>query len=212
MRDSVPLVLGIIGAVYYQGLKDTPQYSLALLIDAAKRDDDRQVAALIDVDGVVDDFVPQITSKAMDLYGRGQRPEVLAKVQNIARPLLPAVKDRAREELPRVIRDRTERFGYVPFTAMVIGADRYLDITVNGDTAVVVSKLRDHPLQLTMRREGRRWRIIGVTDEQLATDIARKIGQEIISIAVDGGRQTADKYGGMGNLADILRQAEELLR
>ncbi len=209
---SIPLLLGMIAAVYYQGLKDTPQYSLALLIDAAKRNDERQVSALIDVDGVVDDFVPQITSKAMELYGRGQRPEVLAKVQDIARPLLPAVKDRAREELPRVIRDRTERFGYVPFSAMVMGADRYLDITVNGDTAIVVSKLRDHPLQLTMRSDGQRWRIVGVTDEQLATDIARKIGQEIISIATDGRRETANKYGGMGNLADILRQAEELVR
>ncbi|CAN5274160.1 hypothetical protein BH20ACI2_BH20ACI2_00960 [soil metagenome] len=203
-------VLG--GFIYYQGFKGTPQYSLALLIDAAKRNDEAQVAALIDIDGIVDDFVPQITDKAIDLYGRGQTPNMLSKIQELAKPLLPAVKDRARAELPRVIRERTERFGYVPFSAMVLGADRYLDITVSGDTAVVSSKLRDHPLQLKMRRDGQLWRIVGVSDEQLATDIARKIGQEIISIASNGRIETADKFGGMGNLADLLRQAEELVR
>jgi hypothetical protein len=209
---AVAAAVAMGGFVYYQSLKKTPQYSLALLIDAAKRNDEEQVRALIDVDNVVDDFVPQITEKAMDLYGRGQPRSVLSKIQDVAKPLLPAVKDRARAELPRVIRDRTERLGYVPFSAMVLGADRYLDITVSGDTAHILSKLRDHPLELKMRRAGDHWQIIGVTDEQLATDIASKIGQEIISVATDGPSRTADKYGGIGNLADILKQAEELVK
>ncbi len=203
-------VLG--GFIYYQSFRGTPQYSLALLIDAAKQSDEAQVAALIDFDGVVDDFVPQITDKAIELYGRGQPPNTLAKIQELAKPLLPAVKDRARAELPRVIRERTERFGYVPFFAMVLGAERYLDIAVSGETAVVSSKLPDHQLQLKMRRDGDRWRIVGVSDEQLATDIARKIGQEVISIASNGRTETADRFGGMGNLADLLRQAEDLVR
>ncbi len=209
---AIAAVAAIAGYVYYQSLKKTPQYSLGLLIDAAKRNDEATVNSLIDVDGVVDDFVPQITERAIDLYGRGQPRSVLSKIQDIAKPLLPAVKDRARAELPRVIRDRTERLGYVPFSAMVLGADRYLDIKVSGDTAVVSSKLRDHPLELKMRRSGDLWIIVGVTDQQLANDIASKIGQEIISIAAHGPAQTAQKYGGVGNLADILKQAEELVK
>jgi hypothetical protein len=199
-------------ALYYSSFEDTPQYSLALLVDAAERNDKAAIDALVDIDRVVDDFVPQITEKAVDLYGRGQPPHILSRVQEIAKPLLPAVKDRARAELPRVIRDRTARLGYLPFSAMVIGADRYLNIKVEGDQAVVTSKLADHPLEVKMNRRGNRWQIVGVSDEQLATDIARKIGQEIISIATNGGRRTADKYGGMGNLAELLRQAEELVR
>ncbi len=209
---SIAAAAVLVGLIYYQSFKGTPQYSLALLIDAAKQNDEAQVAGLIDIDGMVDDFVPQITDKAIELYGRGQPPNTLAKIQELAKPLLPAVKDRARAELPRVIRERTERFGYVPFFAMVLGAERYLDITISGETAVVSSKLPDHQLQLKMRRDGDRWRIVGVSDEQLATDIARKIGQEVISIASNGRAETADKYGGMGYLADLLRQAEELVR
>ena len=207
------IVVGVIGGlIYYRSLRETPQYSLALLIDAAKRDDKTDIDSLIDTGAVVDDFVPQVTGKAIELYGRGQKPETLAQLAKIAEPILPAVKERAAAELPRVIRDRTERFGYVPFFAMVIGADQYLDITVNGDTARVSSKLEDHPLEMTMRKNGERWQIVGVTDEQLATDIARKIGQEIIAIASTGGAKNAVNKFGVGNLSELLKQAEELVR
>ena len=205
------LVAGVAALLYYQSLRTTPQYSLALLVDAAKRDDKAEIAKLVDIDGVVDDFVPQITNKAVELYGRGQPPEVLKKVARLALPLLPAVKERARAELPRVIRDRTARFGYVPFFAMVMGAEKYLDIAVNGDIAIVKSKIPEHPLEMKMKLNGDRWQIVGVRDEQLATAIARKIGQEIMAVAVGGGKKAADEFG-IGNLSQLLKQAEELVK
>lgn len=208
---SIMLIAGVGGYLYYQSFKDTPQYSLALVVDAARHDDKAEIDSLVDIDAVVDDFVPQITAKAVELYGRGQPPQVIARAATLATPLLPAVKERAVAELPRVIRERTERFAYVPFFAMVMGAERYLDVAVTGDTAIVRSRVRDHPLGMKMRRNGTRWQIVGVTDEQLATDIARRIGQEIIAIANDGGKNTADRLG-IGNMSDLLRQAEELVR
>lgn len=208
---GIVLVAGVGALLYYQSLKRTPQYSLALLVDAAKRDDKAEIAELVDIGAVVDDFMPQVTNKAVELYGRGQPPEVLRNVARLALPLLPAVKERARAELPRVIRDRTARFGSVPFFAMVMGADQYLDIAITGDTAIVKSKIPEHPLEMKMKRNGDRWQIIGVQDEQLATAIARKIGQEIMAVAVGGGRKAADQFG-IGNLTELLRQAEELVR
>ncbi len=206
------VVLAIGGFLYYQSFKDEPQYSLALLVDAAKRDDKAVIAQFVDIDAVVDDFVPQITDKAVELYGRGLPPAVIAKVQKLATPILPAVKERAKAELPRVIRDRTEKFGNVPFVAMVMGADRYLDITVEGEMALVRSKLPEHKFEVLMKRSGDRWQIVGVKEEQVATDIARTIGQQIIAIASKGlTRETADSLG-VGNIADLLRQAEELVR
>lgn len=207
------IILTAIGGafLYYQSLKDTPQYSLALLVDAAKRDDDRMIDQLVDTGAVVDDFMPQITAKAIELYGRGQPPQVIERAQRLAIPLMPAVKQRARAELPRVIRDRTARLGYVPFFAMVLGADRYLDISIAGDVADVRSKLPEHPMEFKMRRTGDRWQIVGVRDEQLAMSIASKIGQEIMAIAANGGRNAADRLG-IGNLSELIRQAEELVR
>ena len=206
------VVAAISSLLYYQSLKDTPQYSLALLVDAAKRDDKLAIDEYVDINAVADDFVPQITDKAIELYGRGMPPQVIAKAQRLATPIMPAVRERARAELPRVIRDRTERFGYVPFFGMVLGAERYLDIKVDGDIAFVKSKLPDRKFEVRMQKRGDRWQIVGVKEEKLATDIARTIGQQIMAIASKGlTRETADTFG-VGNIADLLRQAEEMIR
>ena len=208
---GLALIAFVGGFLYWQSLKVTPQYSLALLVDAAKRDDKPAIAEQIDIDAVVDDFVPQITGKAVELYGRGIPLGIVEKLTRVALPILPAIKERAKAELPRVIRERTEQFGSVPFIALVVGAPRYLDITVTGDNAVVKSKLPEHVFEVKMERIGSRWRIVGVKDDKLATDIARKVGQEMIAMATKGVNNAGEKLG-VGNIADLLRQAEELVK
>ncbi len=210
---TLAMVAVIGGLIYYHQLKSSPQYSLALLVDAAKRDDTEEVDNIVDIDAVVEDFMPQVTAKAIELYGRGMSPEAIQKATILARPLMPAVKERARAELPRVIRERTAKYGDVPFFAMVMGASRYVDIVISDDVAIVSSKLQNHPLEMKMQWNGDRWQIVGVKDEKVAAGIAQKIGQQIIAIAtLGGGKDTADKFGGMGNLSNTLRQAEELVK
>jgi len=206
------VIVAIGGYLYWRSFYGTPQYSLALLVDAAKRDDKAAVDALVDTGAVVDDFVPQIAGKAAEMYGKGLPTSVLEKLVKVAVPILPAVKDRAKAELPRVIRERSERFGDVPFFAMVVGSSQYLDFKIDGDNATVKSKLADRPFEVKMKRKGDIWQIVGVRDEALATDIARKVGQELIAIATGGiNKKTGDKLG-VGNISDLLRQAEELVR
>src|SRR5687767_1167715 len=199
------LLIGAIGGYFYwQSLKKTPEYSLALLVDAARRDDQKAIDELVDTNAVVDDFMPQITDKAVELYGRGLPPQTVAKVAQVAAPLLPAVKQRARSEIPGLIREKTQKFESVPFWAIALGAGRMLDIQQNGDKAVVKSSLQERPLEVTMKRNGTKWQIAGVKDEVLARRIAEKVGQEIIAAARKGGIEKAGKQLGIENLQDIL--------
>ena len=205
------LIVGVGSYLYWRSFKSTPQYSLALIVDAGRRSDQTALNELVDIDAVVDDFLPQITNKAVELYGRGLPPQVIGRVAQIAAPVLPAVKDRAREELPGAIRQKTERFGNVPFAAMVLGAERYLDIKVDGETATVRSKLPEHNFEVRMSRIGDRWKIVGLTDEPLATKIAQKIGQEIIGIAANGPNSGKSRIG-LKNINELLKQAEEIFK
>jgi hypothetical protein len=198
---------GTAGLFYWRHLETTPQYSLALIVDASRRGDQQTTDSLVDIDAVVDDFIPQITAKAVEIYGRGLPPDTIGRIANVARPLMPALKDRARVELPKVIRERTEKFQNIPFFVMVLGAGRYLDITIDGDTAHITSKLPDRPFEMKMERSGDRWKIAGVKDDQLATIIAQKVGQEIVAFASKGVRTNGL---GIQNLADILKQAERI--
>lgn len=200
------------GFFYWRSLKSTPQYSLALLIDASRRNDNDKINDLVNIDKVVDDFVPQIISSAVDMYGRGLPKETIANLSVVAQPIMPALKDRAKMELPRVIRDRTEKFDRIPFAAIVMGADRYLDISVKGDIATVKSKEEDKPLELTMKREGDHWQVVGVRDHDLSDKIAQTVGQQIIAVASGANIGDASKNLGVKNLQDVLKRAEDLLR
>lgn len=200
------------GYLYWQSFVDSPQYSLALLVDAARRDDQATVDRIVAIDAIVDDFVPQITGKAVELYGRGLPPQTIARVAKVATPVMPALKQRARAQLPNLIRKKTTRFQSVPFAAMVLGAERYLDIRPDGDTAIIRSRLPEHAFEVRMQRNGRSWKIIGISDEGLATEIAQKVGQEILAVASSGGADSAGDRLGIRNLNKLIEQAEEIFR
>jgi hypothetical protein len=208
-------VLAIIAAIggyfYWQNLKTTPQYSLALLIDAARRNDQKTIDQVVDTDAVVDDFLPQITDKAIELYGRGLPPQAIARVAQAATPVLPAVKERAREELPGMIREKTAKFSSIPFWAIAAGAGRYLDVRIEGDTAYVKSLIPERPLEVRMRRNGERWQVVGVKDEALATKIAEKVGQTIIALATKTGINAAGEKLGIKNLQEMFDRLQDVL-
>ena len=64
-----------------------------------------------------------------------------------------------------------------------------------------------------MHRNGdNKWKVVGVRDEQLATNIARKIGQDIIAIAKHRDNKAAGEKLGVRNLTELLQQAEEIFK
>lgn len=203
------LIVGAIaGYFYWRNLKTTPQYSLALLVDAARRDDQAAIDGLVNTDQVVDDFMPQITDKAVELYGRGLAPATIQKVAQVAAPFLPAVKQRARAEVPNLIREKTGQFENIPFWAIAVGAERYLEIINEGERAFVRSKIQNRPLEVVLKRNGERWQVVAVKDEVLARRVAERIGQDLIGAAKSGGLKKAGEQLGVSNLEDALRNAD----
>ncbi len=207
------LIIGAVGGYFYwRNLKQTPQYSLGLLVDAARRDDQKTIDQLVDTDAVVDDFMPQITDKAVELYGRGLAPATIQKMAQVAAPLMPAIKQRARSEVPNLIREKTEKFQEYPFWAIAIGAGKFLDITQEGDKAFVKSKLPDRPLEVVLKRNGEQWQVIAVKDEVLARRVAEKIGQDLIAAAQKGTAKKAGEQLGVSNLEEVLKKAESIFK
>lgn len=208
------LLFGAVGGYFYwQHLKRTPQYSLALMVDAARKNDQKALDELIDTDALVDDFMPQITDKAVELYGRNLPPATIDKARQIAAPLLPAVKIRARAEIPALIRDKVKQFDRVPFWAIALAASRYVDIVREGDKAFVASKIKEQSdVNFTMKQTGERWQIVAVKDEELARSVAEKIGQQIIFAANKGGIKRAGEEFGVENLNELIKQLDTVFK
>ena len=190
------LLAAIGGYFYWQNLKTTPQYSLALLVEAARRNDQPLIDELVDTDAVVDSFIPQITDKAIELYGKNLPPQTLAKVSQATAPLIPAIKKRARQEVPRVIQEKTDKFASVPFWAIAAGAGRFMDIRPDGETALITSRIPERQFELTMRRNGDKWRVVAIRDEALALRVAQSVGQELIAISTkEGVKKAGERLG-----------------
>ena len=87
---------------------------------------------------------------------------------------------------------------------MVLGADRYLDIRFEGEIAFVKSKKEEQTIEAKMVRSGNRWRITGVRDERLASEIAQRIGQELIALTMSGGKTGL----GVKNIDALIEQIQ----
>jgi nitrate reductase NapE component len=206
----VIVVGGFGGYFYWLEYRKSPAYSLALAVDAARKDDKPALAKLVDTDKIVDAFVPQITDKAVELYGRGLPPAMIQRLALIATPILPALKDRARAELPQVIREKTKSVEKVPFFLVALGASQALEIKQENGVAWVKSTMPERPLELKMQKNGDVWQIVEVKDDELSRRIAEQIGHQIISAASNGPR--TENLPSLPNLNELLKRAEEALR
>ena len=204
--------LFVVGHFYWKHLQTTPQYSIALLVDAAKTGEDAILLEYIDSDAVVDSLVPQVVEKAVELYGRGLPAGLLGKAAALAAPLMPILKQRVRAELPAMLRREAEPFSDVPFLAIVVAADRYLEIETAGETAMVRSRLSEHGFEVTMRRNGDKWLVSGVRDEGLAHRIAEVLGQQMLAFASGGDLKKAAESLGVKDLDQIIKGVEKLIR
>lgn len=208
---AVLLLIGVVvGYFYWQGLKTSPQYSLALLVDAGRRNDQKEIDELVDTDAVVDSFMPQVIDKATEMYGKNVPADKLAKVKDVSAPLMPAIKQRAREEVPRVIQEKTDKFASIPYWAIAIGAGYYLDIKPNGETAIVTSKIPGRDFELTMKRNGDKWRVVGIKDDALAKRIAETVGQEMIAISTKESLKKASEKMKAPDLENIKKKINDI--
>lgn len=200
----------LAGYLYWQSIRQSPQYSLSLLVDAVRRDDQKAIDELIDLDAVVDSFLPQVTEKAIEMYGRNVPPSAVSKAGNLAEVIKPAIKRRAREEVPRIVREKVRAFEGIPSWAIAIGAGWFLKVNQTGDTATVVSQIPERPFELTMKRTGDKWRVIAFKDEDLAKKFAERIGQEIMKILSDESLRRIKEKIKTSDLEEIRKSIESI--
>ena len=206
------LIAAVGGWFWWSSLTKSPAYSLALLVDAARKDDQQAVDKYLDTDAVVDSFVPQITQKAVERYGRGLPPQIVAQAAARIAPFVPAIKERARAEIPRVIREKAAIAPNLSPWLLAIGLGRIVTITESGDNATLSGKIKEREIEVSMQRNGDKWKVVGVKDSDLADRIAEKIGQELIAAAKGGNLKDIGKKIGVKGAEDILKDIGDILK
>lgn len=174
------LLLALGGYAWWRSYRRGPAYSLALLVDAARRDDLKAVEAMIDGDRIAQAFVPQVIEKlaggAVPLPPQVQRGQLSAAI-----PLLiPRVRETMHEEIARNMKAIAEQAGKdVPTPLLALGISRAAEIKQDGDAATVSFKSGERAIELSMQRAGERWKVVAVRDDALAADIAARLAASL---------------------------------
>ncbi|HYH84792.1 MAG TPA: hypothetical protein VEX60_04870 [Pyrinomonadaceae bacterium] len=178
------IVVLLVGSyAWWQSYKKSPAYSLALLVDAAQRDDVQTVESLIDADKIAEGFIPQVIEK---LAGANSNvpPAARAQLTNALPQLLPRVREGVRDQIAASMKSLSKNAsGSVPFVLTALGMRSAADVREQGDEAAVVVKAGDRPIELSMRRDGERWKVVTVKDDQLVADISARLASSVPALA-----------------------------
>ncbi len=196
-RRKWPIITGaillflVIGAVvFWQVYKTRPSYSLALVVDAAHRDDAAAFDRVVDTGQVVQSFAPQVVEQALGRLGTALTPEMRRRVEALVPTLLPTVTENVRGEVMREVKELTARAAGKPFFLLALSVPFIADVKREGDTAVVSIKHGERNLELVMQRTPEsRWKVVGVRDETLAKRIVDNIARYLPAIGTDIGTE-----------------------
>src|SRR5688572_2054499 len=110
----------VVFFAWWQYFKTTPAYSLALLVDAAQRNDQAAFERLVDLDEVIDNFIAQAApGSPMGLTPRSVRP-VRTQLQSLAPETSAGVKQFVKEAIRTRINELAASTGARPFLLIAL--------------------------------------------------------------------------------------------
>lgn len=173
---AIMLIVVIIGAAvggyfWWRHYQTQPAYSLALLVDAAQRNDGAEIDRLLNMDKITSDFVTQVKAR---VPGSSLLPAQVE--QNLTPKLKPTVRDELIKEVQRL----TERAAGKPFPLVALAVPYFVDIKQNGNAASAEMKLEDQQIKLTMQADAAgRWQTVAIQDDKLADLIADSVKKNL---------------------------------
>lgn len=171
------LVAGVGGYLWWRSVQASPTYSLALLADAAQKNDARTFDELLDASRVTRSFLPQIRRHATGST-RDLPPAIERQVGAAVEQQLPNIEATVRESLRASVADLTRAAGAeAPFPLLVLALRGLAtDVREEGQTAIVNLNLGgEQPTALTMERRANRWQVVGVQDARIAATLAAQL-------------------------------------
>lgn len=180
--------------IWWQSYKAKPAYTLALVLDAARRNDEQAFDALVDIDSVSRSLVPQVINQAHSPSGTSAlTPQARRQIEASAAVLLPGARDQLRATMLSQIRDVLARSGAADdsFVVLALAVPRVVEFKpgIDGadpDTAATATlNVNGRPVELDMRStdeadnraSSARWRIVGVESDELAARVAETLGR-----------------------------------
>jgi len=173
------IVGGFFGWRYYQS---TPSYTLTLLIDAAQRNDVAEFQKRIDDEEIAKNMLASVSQKAAGRYGFALNSSIQQRIDTIVPTLLPGLKQTVHDEVVKEIKEFASKSEPRPFIFLLVTVPSLMKVTTEGDTAKATAALSDRTIEMTMRRDAERWKVIEFKDDAVVQRVVDSVMKELPAI------------------------------
>jgi len=163
------VVLVVFAGAYFwwRNFQTSPAYSVALIVDAAQRNDMPALESRLDDEAIAKSIVASVREKASSRYGLALSDPLQRRIDGLLPTLLPQLKATIHSEVAKEIKDFSSRAESKPFVVVALAISSFLTITTEGDNARVVAPLPDRVIEVAMLRDGERWKVVDFKDDVL---------------------------------------------
>ena len=195
-RSRWPRVLGILallvllfvvaaavgGYFLVRRYQSSPTYALALIFDAAQRNDVAAFDQRIAGEEITKNITAAVSQKAAARYGGSMNSTIQQKLDSTMSSLQPRVKQTVHDEFLNAVK----AFAVAPeqrsFISIVGAVQSMMTITTNGDSAKATGKMAGRDIELGMRRDADGWKVIDVKDELLVQRVVDSVMKDLPAI------------------------------
>jgi len=182
----VVLVFVVVAAVggffLVRRYQSSPTYALALIFDAAQRNDVAEFDKRIAGEEIAKNMTATVSQKAAARYGGSLDSSVQQKIDSTVSSLLPRVKQTVHDEFLNAMKAFAAAPEQRSFISIVGAVQSMMTITTNGDAAKATGKMAGHDIELGMRRDADGWKVIDVKDELLVQRVVDSMMKELPAI------------------------------
>lgn len=178
----IVVAAGVGGFLLWRHYQSTPTYTLALILDAAQRNDVAEFQKHINDEEIAKNMTASVSQKAAARYGYALNSSIQQHIDSAMPALSPRVKQAVNDELLKSM----QAFAAAPEKRSfitILGAVRsMMTITEEGDTAKAKGTMAGHEIELAMHREATGWKVIDVKDDVMVQRIVDGVMKELPAI------------------------------
>ena len=172
-------VIAIAGFFSWRRFQASPEYSLTLLVDAAQRNDTAELAKRIDDDEIAKNMIATVSQKAAERYGVAMTPATQQQIDKVMASALPRLKQTIHDEVANQIKSFAAGAERKPFVLLLLTVPSLVKITTEGETAKASATLSGRPVELTLRRDADRWKLVAFNDDALVQRVVDSMMKEL---------------------------------
>lgn len=175
----VVVAAAVGGFLLWRQYQSTPTYTLALMLDAAQRNDVAEFQKRTDGEEIAKNIAASVNQKVAARYGYALNSSIQKQIDSTMPSLLPRVKQAVQEEFFNAMKAFAAAPEKRSFISIVGAVRSLLTITTEGDSAKATGTMAGHNVEMTMRRDADGWKVIDVKDDVIVQRIVDNVMKEL---------------------------------